>query len=93
MRWGGETECGGWNAERASQSSAEMRAQFNGLKDLIDALPTPGTMTDAIAAQIVGMVSGVSTLPMVLPNPPTQAQVAAIIDKLNQLITALESLP
>jgi hypothetical protein len=51
-------------ANGSPNSSAEMRAQFNGLKDLIDALPTGAGITGAV-------VDAVTTQP-----PGTQAMVS-----------------
>jgi hypothetical protein len=73
------------------QSSAEMRAQFTGLKDLLDALPASSPMSDAITNQVAGMLSGVSPLALSVSNPPTQAQVQAIANRLDLLITALKT--
>jgi hypothetical protein len=49
-------------------SSAEMRAQLNGLKDLIDALPTGAGITDAV-------IESVTTLP---PGNPASATVSLV---------------
>jgi hypothetical protein len=69
--------------------SAELRDQFDGLKDLIDALPTSGAMTDAIASQTAGKPDFIELLTQPISNPPTQAQVQAIQTRLNDLIDAL----
>ena len=70
-------------------SSAEMRAQLTGLKDLVDALPLSDDMTNAIVAITAGSAAEVTRLNMPISNPPTQAQVTAILDRLNELIDAL----
>ena len=49
-------------------SSAEMRAQLNGLKDLIDALPTGAGITGAV-------IESVTTLP---PGNPASATVSLV---------------
>jgi hypothetical protein len=73
------------------QSSAEMRGQLTGLKDLIDALPASSAMADAIINQTAGTLSGVSALGLNVSNPPTQAQVQAIANRLDLLINALKA--
>jgi hypothetical protein len=63
-------------------ASAELRDQFNSLKDLCDAL----------SLEMINKVSvpSVATLSQTISSPPTQAQVTAIQNKLNELILALE---
>ena len=73
------------------QSSAEMRAQFTGLKDMIDAAPSSPAMADAARSVTNSMVSGVDPLPGTVSNPPTQAEVQAIADKLDELINSLSA--
>jgi hypothetical protein len=53
-------------ANNSPNSSAEMRAQLNGLKDLIDALPTGAGITGAV-------IESVTTLP---PGNPASATVS-----------------
>lgn len=55
-------------ANNSPNSSAEMRAQLNGLKDLIDALPTGAGISGAV-------VESVSTLP---PGNPATATVSLV---------------
>ena len=112
--------------------AVQMRAQLNGLKDLIDAVPTIyGTQVDSVttglptdpagvtvslsagvlhfsflipqgvtgevsnatlAAEIAGTARNSATVaPLVLTvsDPPTQAEVQSVVDKLNELIAAL----
>ena len=69
--------------------SAELRSQFNGLNDLINALPTSGVMADAIVAQTAGKPDFIDLLTQTISNPPTQAEVQAIQTRLNDLIDAL----
>ena len=63
-------------------SAVELRNQLNGLKDLCDDLNS----------QLVNKVDvpAVTTLSQTISNPPTQAQVQAIQNKLNEVILALE---
>ena len=63
-------------------SAVELRNQLNALKDLCDAL----------TAELINKVNvpSVTTLSQTISNPPTQAQVQAMQNKLNELILALE---
>ena len=71
-------------------ASAELRAQFTGLKSLIDAVPSSPAMTGAIAAETQSIVAPVGELTLSMSNPPTTVEVTAI---LNQLITTLSPVP
>jgi len=71
-------------------ASAELRNQFNGLKSLVDARPTMTDVNNAIVSGAAGNVSSVPDLSLTISNPPTQAQVQAIVDKLNDLMAALK---
>jgi hypothetical protein len=62
-------------------AAGELRDQFNSLKDVMDALSFD------MASKV--NVPSVTTLSQTISNPPTQAQVQAIQDKLNELILAL----
>jgi hypothetical protein len=70
--------------------SAELRNQFNGLKALVDAQPTLLQVNSAIVNGAAGNCNGVEALAVTVSNPPTQAQVQAIVDKLNELMAALQ---
>jgi hypothetical protein len=59
-------------------ASTELRGQFNGLKGLID----------QGVAQCAGFPN-VSPLQNTISNPPTQAQVTAIVDRFNELLDSL----
>jgi hypothetical protein len=109
-------------------TSAELRDQFNGLKDLIDTIPVgppgpegpegppgpqgadgnqgadgpegpegpqgpPGDVSqqqldDAIAGT-ANNVDGIEPASVTVSDPPSQAEVQAIVDKLDELINAL----
>jgi hypothetical protein len=71
-------------------ASAELRNQFNGLKTLVDARPTTLQMNNAIVSGAAGNCDGVAALALTVSNPPTQAQVQAIVDKFNELLAALQ---
>lgn len=71
-------------------ASAELRNQLNGLKTIIDA--NSAAASGALATAINGTArnpDSVTTLSQTISNPPTQAQVLAIQNKLNELINAL----
>lgn len=69
--------------------AAELRSQFAGLKQLIDDLPNSSPIADAIRAQAAGNCDGVQDMVLSISNPPTQAQVQTIANKLDELIYAL----
>ena len=81
-------------------SSAEMRAQLTALKADIDAIPAgpagpagpPGEVSNAtLAAQIAGTAQNpnVGTFNIALSDPPTRAEVQAILDFVNALVNSL----
>ena len=70
-------------------ASAELRDQFNGLKTLIDELPTSNAMHNALVSQTAGSVLSVNPFTTAISDPPTQAEMTALADKLNELIDVL----
>ncbi len=70
--------------------AAELRNQFTALKTLIDGVPTSPAMQDELAAQTAGACPDVDELNLTVSNPPTQAQVQAIADKLDELLGLLK---
>jgi len=66
-------------------SSCELRNQLNGLKSSIDNVEVG--LNNAIAGTAVN--PAVNLLGQSISNPPTQAQVQAIQNKLNELINAI----
>ena len=77
--------------------SQELRDQFNGLNDAlttlagqVGTLPTVDEMLDTISAQAPRSVDGFATLTLTISNPPTQAQVQAILNAFNSLVLALK---
>ena len=70
-------------------SSSELRNQLNGLKSIID------LNANIAATSLVNAIAGTAQYPAVnvlgqsISNPPTQAQVQAIQNKLNELINAI----
>jgi hypothetical protein len=74
--------------DHAEIVAGELRDQFNGLKTLIDNCPTNDQMNTAIVDNSAAPTFG-GTLTLTISNPPTQAQVQAILNKLNGLISEL----
>ena len=79
--------------------SAELRNQFAGLNDnisnvaaLVEAIPSPDDVLDTINANSAGVATSVNALALTVSNPPTQAQVQAIANKMDELLTALKRL-
>jgi hypothetical protein len=62
--------------ENTPLDAAEMRAQLNALNDNTSLKASKPT--------------GVGTLPIVVSDPPTQTEMQWVVDKLNDLITALQ---
>ena len=65
--------------------SAELRNQFNGLKAILDTCPDDAGV-EAITA---GQCLGVNYLGLTVSDPPTQAEVQSIADKLDEILTSL----
>jgi hypothetical protein len=74
-------------------SSSELRNQLNGLKSIIDlnASNDAVALTNAIAG--TAQNPAVNVLSQSISNPPTQAQVQAIQNKINELINAITRPP
>jgi uncharacterized phage infection (PIP) family protein YhgE len=77
--------------------SQELRNQFNGLNDTLTTvagqvatLPTVDEMLDTISAQAPRNVDALATLTLTISNPPTQAQVQALLNAFNSLLLALK---
>ena len=70
--------------------SAELRNQFAGLKDLLDAPPTVADVEATVQSETAGNCSAVNDLILTVSNPPTQAEVQQIADKLLELLVALK---
>ena len=75
--------------EDSPLDAAEMRDQFNGLDAKIGDCATQVSLNDAILAGSAANCDGVAELNLTVSNPPTQAQVQALLAKLNELIGAL----
>ena len=72
--------------------AAELRDQFAGLNDLIVDLPTSAAMQTQLEAQAAGPCQSVADLNLTVSNPPTQAQVQAIANKVDELLFQLKRL-
>ena len=79
-------------ADGSLADAAELRNQFAGLMDEIQQRALSVDVGDSIIAQSAGPVMDVDLLSMSVSNPPTQAQVQALANKLDELITALKRL-
>ena len=78
-------------ANNSLLSSSEMRAQLAGLKSEIDTKVTADEVNNAIISGSAGPVAGqIEFLSLIVSNPPTQAQVQAIADKLDELMSLLK---
>lgn len=70
-------------------SSSELRNQFTGLKALMDFNANAATNALNTAINGTAVNPSVTTLSQSISNPPTQAQVQAIQNKINELINAI----
>jgi len=79
-------------ANNSPVSSAELRNQFTGLKSLVDDCPTTNQMQDHVGEVAASSAAAVNGPPgFVVSDPPTQAEVQTVVDKLNELIAALNA--
>ena len=76
-------------ANNAPIVSAELRNQFAGLNADIQDRATFTDLNDGILAQAAGAVTSLSPPSFTVSNPPTQAEVQAIADFVNDLYVAL----
>jgi uncharacterized protein YpuA (DUF1002 family) len=81
-------------ANNSPISSSELRDNFSGLKDYVDDVANDLNMNinDAVNNQTAGGVSAIAELSLTVSNPPTQAQMQQVVDKLNELIHKLKRL-
>jgi hypothetical protein len=70
-------------------SSSELRNQFTGLKALMDFNANAATNALITAINGTAVNPNVANLVQTISNPPTQAQVQAIQNKINELINAI----
>jgi len=76
-------------ANHAPIIAVELRDQFNALDAKIGECATQVSLNDAIINGSAANCDGVAELSLTVSNPPTQAQVQAILAKLNELIGGL----
>ena len=82
-------------ANNSPISSSELRDQLNGLNDAINACVTHDGLSDEIQTTVAwegtarNLDLSIGRLDMAVSDPPTQAQVQAIADKMDELIDAL----
>ena len=76
-------------ANHAPIIAVELRDQFNALDAKIGECATQVSLNDAIIIGSAANFDGVAELRLTVSNPPTQAQVQAILAKLNELIGGL----
>ena len=77
-------------ANHAPIVSQELRDQFNALKALIDTKLDLSAVQDAIAINSANYVETFPILNLTISNPPTQQQVQAVVNQLNDLVQALQ---
>ena len=70
-------------------AAGELRGQFAGLKSLIDQHPSFADV-DTEIAKFGPQPMSVTGLGLTVSDPPTQSEVQAIADKLDELINALQ---
>jgi hypothetical protein len=70
--------------------AVELRNQFIALNEEIILRPTFANMTDNIALQSAALPDSVPALGLVISDPPTQAEVQAIVDAYNALLQVLK---
>ena len=72
-------------------SSSELRTQLQGLKSICDSKANEDDSLPRIQQNSSGPIAGqVDFLSLGISNPPTQAQVQSIADKIDELITVLK---
>ncbi len=77
-------------ANNSPISSAELRSQLTGLKEQLDQRPTMDAVLQAIDQHAAKPCSGVQELEFVIANPPTQSQVQAMADKIDEILFHLK---
>jgi len=76
--------------ENTALDAAQMRAQLQSLKEEIDDRVTGPYVDGAVTAQAAANCNDVDNLLLTVSNPPTQAQVQSIVDKLAELMDVLK---
>ena len=77
-------------ANNSPISSSELRDQFNGLKEELETFCVPLAQYQTDYEDTARNPVTVARLDMAVSDPPTQAEVQAIADKIDELIDALK---
>ena len=75
-------------ANNSPVSSAELRSQLTSLKALIDTKADAAAVSAQIGAETSGSMSGVAYPSVTISNPPTQAEVLALANKIVEMLDA-----
>lgn len=78
--------------ENTPLDAAEMREQLNGLADLIAERLTEPQAEQLIASKAAGPMPDLALLDMMVSNPPTQAEMQAVVNKIDEMIVRLRRL-
>jgi hypothetical protein len=83
-------------ANNSAITSAELRGQFTSLKTLVDGCPTniamQGYVNNYVLSSAAASIAGMTDLStLAISNPPTQAELQTVVDKLNELIGGLQT--
>jgi len=76
-----------WPPDHAELDAGPFRDQFNALNDDISTRVTAADMEAEMFANTAGSLATVAKLNLTVSNPPTQAQMQAIADKIDEIIT------
>jgi hypothetical protein len=71
-------------------TAAPFRAQFQGLKSDVNAVPTSPQMMDVLAAQTAGSIADLDFPDLQVSDPPTRDEVLAIVNYLTDLHAYLQ---
>ena len=80
-------------ANNSAVNSAELREQLTSLKALIDLRATTTAMESYVLLNCGGNCGSADDLAMTVSDPPTQAEVQLIADKVDELIHLLKRVP
>ena len=75
-------------ANNSPISSAELRSQLTSLKTEIDTKVNLATVDSRIASNAAGSLAAVTYPSFTISDPPTQAEVQAVLDKLVEILDA-----
>ena len=78
--------------ENTPLDAAEMRSQLNGLADQIAERLTEPQVEQLIASEAAGPMPNLALLDMMVSNPPTQAEMQTVVNKIDEMIVLLRRL-